>query len=394
MKLLYVSDHKFVRKKNGDIYTTGQMNEQYFYKFKEIFDSVTVIGLCEEENESNKLKIIEKLNLDSDFVRYIFIEVSRKKIDRIKALLNIRKKVSALIEHYDRIATKAPSIVNGFVTKLSKKHNVPLLIEVVGCPFDAFWNHSIKGKIIAPIIWSIVKYAIKNASFVMYVTNEFLQNRYPSKGQSIGCSDVSLPPLNQIILEKRINKIKEMDLEKDTIILGTIGAVNIPYKGQKYVIKAIYKLNKIGKKFEYYLVGGGDYTKLKKLVEKYKLNDKVKFLGSMSHENIFSFLDEIDIYIQPSKVEGLPRALIEAISRGCPALGSNVGGIPELLKEEFIFKKGSVRDIFNILKNLDKDSLIKVAKYNFEKAKEFDRNILKEKRNIFYKKFAGCECCK
>jgi glycosyltransferase involved in cell wall biosynthesis len=43
------------------------------------------------------------------------------------------------------------------------------------------------------------------------------------------------------------------------------------------------------------------------------------------------WLDRIDIYLQPSRQEGLPRALIEAMARACPALGSTAGGIPELL---------------------------------------------------------------
>ena len=49
---------------------------------------------------------------------------------------------------------------------------------------------------------------------------------------------------------------------------------------------------------------------------------------------IFEFLDSLDLYLQFSRGgEGLPRALVEGMSRGCPAIGSTVGGIPELLTE-------------------------------------------------------------
>ena len=95
----------------------------------------------------------------------------------------------------------------------------------------------------------------------------------------------------------------------------------------------------------------------------------------MPHEKIFDYLDNIDIYIQPSKQEGLPRAFIEAMSRGCPSLGSKVGGIPELLNSDCVFHKGSVHEICELLKTLDTKRMLKEAKTNFEKSKEYINEI-------------------
>ena len=77
-------------------------------------------------------------------------------------------------------------------------------------------------------------------------------------------------------------------------------------------------------------------------------------------------LESIDIYIQPSKQEGLPRALIEAMSMGVPALGSTAGGTPELLEEVFIFNKGDPAEIADrILKLNVKEVLLEQAKRNY-----------------------------
>jgi len=173
------------------------------------------------------------------------------------------------------------------------------------------------------------------------------------------------------------------------VVIGTIGAANVRYKGQQYVIKAIYRLNKQGYDFRYQVVGGGDRSFLMSLSEKYGISDKVQFLGSMPHEKVFEYLDNIDLYIQPSKQEGLPRALVEAMSRGCPAIGSNTGGIPELLNKELTFKKGSVKELCNLLKRINKEEMLKEAKRNFEKAKEYSEDLLERSRTAFYKEFVG-----
>jgi glycosyltransferase involved in cell wall biosynthesis len=129
-----------------------------------------------------------------------------------------------------------------------------------------FWNHSWKGKLVAPFMWYATKKAVKNAPYVLYVTNEFLQHRYPSTGRTIGCSDVALPTLDESVLDARLHKIKQMTKNKP-IVLGTTAAVDVRYKGQEYVIQAIAELNKQGYNFEYRLVGGGDKARLQSIAE-------------------------------------------------------------------------------------------------------------------------------
>src|SRR5699024_6751625 len=83
---------------------------------------------------------------------------------------------------------------------------------------------------------------------------------------------------------------------------------------------------------EYQAVGGGSPTRLKHLARELGIEDRVKFLGPLDHDAVFSWLETVDIYAQLSRTEGLPRALVEAMSRGCACIGTEVGGIPELLE--------------------------------------------------------------
>jgi glycosyltransferase involved in cell wall biosynthesis len=109
-------------------------------------------------------------------------------------------------------------------------------------------------------------------------------------------------------------------------------------------------------------------------------------VGSLPHEQVFDFLKDMDVYIQPSKQEGLPRAVVEAMSLALPALGSSIAGIPELLSDEFMFKKGNINQIADRIRFiLDKDVLKKAATDNFNKSKEYTQEVLDQRRSKFIK---------
>ena len=84
----------------------------------------------------------------------------------------------------------------------------------------------------------------------------------------------------------------------------------------------------------------------------------------------------------------MPRALIEAMSRGLPAYGSNAGGIPELLENECVFTKKSVAEIKNLLINMDKEKMKCYAIQNFKEAKKYDKNFIEKRRNEFLLEFS------
>ena len=109
---------------------------------------------------------------------------------------------------------------------------------------------------------------------------------------------------------------------------------------------------------------------LRDLANKLGVADRVVFCGSLSSDQMATYYDSLDIYIQPSKQEGLPRAVIEAMSRGCPVIGTNIAGIPELIQADFLFKKGSTEEFVKALDRIIKSDLLKIATENFNKARK------------------------
>ena len=97
-------------------------------------------------------------------------------------------------------------------------------------------------------------------------------------------------------------------------------------------------------------------------------------------------MDTLDLYIQPSNTEGLPRALIEAMSRGCPCVGSDAGGIPELLASPCIFKKKNIGDLIKTIQYVI-ENMMKCSDACYERAKDYKIQTIVNKRNEFFDLF-------
>lgn len=385
MKVLFCHDGPLRKDKLNNYYGIAH-NDEMFRRYYSLGQELNVLIRVKkiEKNEKNKLS---KISIAP------FKVIECPNISSLKGILTKRKKAEKIIREAiissDYIVIRLPSIVGFKAMKYAKKLNKPYIIELVTCPWDSLWNHSIRGKLIAPISFISTKKAVSRATYVVYVTNRFLQNRYPTKGNSLSCSNVVIKGNQDGILQRRLNKI-ESRRETDIIIIGTTAAVNVKFKGQQYIIKALGKLKEKGiENYEYHLVGDGNQDYLKGIAERYNVLSQVKFLGTLKHEQVFNWLDEIDLYVQPSRQEGLPRALIEAMSRGMPAFGANTAGIPELLEQKYIFSNSrkNINEICDILLSIDKNEMRNQAKRNYKEANNYKFELIENKRKDFFEQF-------
>jgi len=364
-----------VYKKDNKYYT----NESFSFiikRYKEVFGNITLVT-----------RILSEASIPNG---YIDITTYCDMFYNIESIINIlinrqNKLLNNIIQKMDFIILRVPSIVSIKCYKYIKKHKKKYMTEVMGCAWDAYWNHDTLGKIIAPYGFFNMKKIVYNANYSIYVTEKFLQGRYPCKNKTTYASNVKIEKLNESILINRIQKIDNMDSR--SLSLMTTAAVDVKYKGQEYVIKAIPILLEKGFDIKYYLAGDGNQKRLKSIAKKYGVEEKVVFLGRLSRKEVLGQLDQIDIYIQPSLQEGLPRSVIESMSRGCIVLGAKTAGIPELILSSCVFKRKSSVDIVNkieMIASLTKNELKEQVKTNFNKAKEFEQDILEKRREKYF----------
>lgn len=365
--MIFISDHLFIEK-DGKYYTTGSLNSSIIKRYVNMVGNLKIVGYVKKYNDSYS-KYIKDGNIASgaDFILY------EKKNNPIH-IRSVFKKIKKIIDQYNPIIIRM-SILGLLACNYCRKKNYNYLVEIVASTWDSLWYHSIKGKIIAPFINLYTKKEIKKAPNAIYVTDKYLQKKYPNKGNNIGISDVAITNQEKIEIKKLNNCLN----------IGTLANIEVKYKGQADVFKAIKILKSKGMKIKYILIGAGNKSRLQKLAIKYNIIEDVDFIGPVPHDNIYDQLMNLDLYVQPSYQEGLPRAVIEAMCIGLPCIGSNAGGIPELLDSKYIFKKGDYKKIVKIIENISYDELKNMSDYNYNISKKYYSHVLDEKRNLFYK---------
>lgn len=322
----------------------------------------------------------------NDGIDIVFV----KKINTLKSKFLYEKenerKIKEAVMNSDLCICHLPNDFSYQTIKYAKKYGKPYVNVVVGCPWDSLWNYDWRGKLLAPFAWLQLRQAQAKATHSIYVTKDFLQKRYPTKGKQLGASDVDIIPASSDVMKKRLARIASMPAEKHEYSLCTLAAIN-PYKGQRYVIQAIARLNLLGYRYIYHVIGGGDQTQLRDLAKQLGIEQQVVFYGRVHHDMVFDILEKMDIYIQPSKQEGLPRAMVEAMSRGCVPMGSHIAGIPELVESKFLFPKGDVKSIVKILSGINKEILATSSQSAYIRSLEYDSQKLQKQYHDFLEEF-------
>ncbi len=385
MKILFVHDHVFV-KKDGKVYANS-FSYQVLKRYVDVFSQIMVLARSREAGSEEQ---IDLPLASGEGVSFVFLE----SITSFSSFFGLRqaheKQIREMVKEHDAVIARVPSELGLMTAEVANKMNKPYMLEVVGCAWDAMWNYGTwQSKIYAPFLYAKVQSSVKKANYITYVTEEFLQKRYsPSRQAStIGVSDVQLSESDEKTLLHRIKKIEMMGEKR---VYGTIGNLNVGYKGIEVAMRMLAEIKDASNDFEYHILGSGDPLEYRQLAEQLGIDDKVFFDGILPEgKAVYAWLDNLDVYLQPSFQEGLPRALVEAMSRGCPSIGSSAGGIPELLDEKMIFDHKTPKQFLTLIENFtnDKTLMINEAKYNFHRALDFQKSHLDEKRIGFWIKF-------
>jgi len=135
---------------------------------------------------------------------------------------------------------------------------------------------------------------------------------------------------------KKINRNREIgnNVEINDKLVCTIANL-YPTKGLNVLVEAVEKIkNEIEiKNVKFVIIGEGkERSKLEKLIKKYHLENIVFLLGTI--KNAAEYLPAFDLFVLPSRKEGTPYTILEAMTAGVPIITTPAGGIPSLLENK------------------------------------------------------------
>lgn len=381
MKAAFIHDHYFVHNPTDGKYYDGSggvFDEKLWNRYLAIFDSLIVIGRQKEDLPN---KLVDSTCANVTFELRDELKTSK---DRFLKKALVKKNLEKTLAKVDFAIIRLPSVLGYIAQEICEESKIKYTLEVVTCPWDAYWNYgSLAGKIVAPLEFFKLRNACKKALNVIYVTESFLQSRYPTTNNQINISNVLIQ--EKILLESAVEFYqKPIDIFK----IGLIGSFHVKWKGHIEAIKAVkFLIDKGIINIRLYLVGTGNSDWVKDIIDKEGVTDYIEIVGVLESgkKGILPFLDALHLYIHPSKQEGLPRVMIEALSRGRLVLGSTAAGIPELLEEKYLHAPGDYKTLAKqILAFYDeKNNRKEIIRNNWNKSSNYLEEILQHKRITF-----------
>jgi glycosyltransferase involved in cell wall biosynthesis len=382
MRVIIATEHRFARDLEGRVYSLTGGREYYFWtRYLSAFDKVVVLARVQPET----------FGLSSDsaasgpHVDFYDLPATRTFIDYLTFGYRLRRRIAELDLNNAACILRVPGHIGSFLGGLLRKKNYPYAVEVVGDPYDVFApqanNHPLR-----PFIrsWSSrnLRQLCASAVAATYVTAKMLQKRYPPNPEAFITyySDVEL---------KYVDTHRYFNVSKQQYTLINVGTMAQLYKAQDILIQALSICITRGLDLRLVLVGGGKHQpELEALVTSFGLDVRVDFCGQLTAgEAVRRQLDQADLFVMPSRQEGLPRAMIEAMARGLPCIGTNVGGISELLSPDCLVAPNDpyalAEKIIAFISNPDR--LTKASARNLQKAYEYHDDILRQRREEFYK---------
>lgn len=384
--LVFVTEARFTKDAKGDIYGDTSFSNLLWERYLKVFYRLYVIARV---NTDLAFKGNPIYLANSKDVFFVEVPYYVGPLEYFKKRKVIKKVISTNVEKLKdcKFICRVPGQISNLVITVLLKNNKKYALEVVGDPDEVFSPGTIKHPLRRYFRNKLVKSMkqnILNSSAVLYVTKNTLQKKYPIKKGTFStyASNVKLDSLDVLVSPKQW-KLKTI------INITSIGSLEQMYKAPDIVIDAINILNKNEDKIQANLIwmGDGKFKNTMLINAKEKGLDKnIKFVGNVSKQLVFEYLNSSDLFILASRTEGLPRAIIEAMSIGIPIIGTKVGGIPELIEESVLIEKNDAFSLAKKIKELatNEDFYNQQAKRNFEEAKNYKEEFLSLRRLEFY----------
>lgn len=386
MAKLLLSWDDYIYRYNGQYYFRSQEWCDFYHRYLRAFEELRIANRIVDEQELKKGRVL----IDDSRIDIHPIPIFHGPIEYAKNYFVTGRAINNAVNGCDAAVLRLPSTVAQRISKQVIKAGIPFATEIV---FDACDGADTANNLFEKVLWKIIDRQMRNtcakADGVACVTAKYLQRRYFSKKPGHFVSNYSTLNLDKSFFTaprkypgKEVLTIAHVDLQ--------IGLHS--RKGTDIIIQALSKLKKekgiiVNVKF-----AGDDWDNSKEKIMNYAMehgiDGQVECTGLLSRAELTAFLDNSDLFVLPTKAEGLPRVIIEAIAKGLPTITTPASGNPELISADYLVPFYDVDTLAKKIERLvtDKNEYERISKENYEHSLQYEGSLLQIRRDAFYGK--------
>lgn len=385
MAKLLLSCDDSIYLKDGRYYAASQEKMDFYQRYLRVFDELRLVTRCEKDKPFNQGWI----PLDNDSrIEYIAVPEFHGPKQYAKVFFDVGKVLRNVTNGCDAAVLRIPSTVAMRVGKKVMKKGLPYACEVVFDAEDA-WRG---GKGLNSKIWKKIDHDMRlmcaSADGVSCVTEHYLQQHYFSEKPQAFSSHYS-----SLALDKSFYGFpKRYPNHRQFVIAHTSNQVAFNgRKGYNQILEALRILKDKGFSVKIGFAGK-DYQdgtrQLLAYAEQLGISEMIEFVGFLSRSSLDAFLSEADMYVMPTKAEGLPRVIIEAMAKGLPCITTSVSGNPELVSSHFLVDYYDTATLAERIAELITNPQLyeQTSKENYERSLQYEASVLEKRRDEFYGK--------
>ena len=389
MDLVVFLDQRYARTPDGAVWTPGPFPYSFFERYLTAFDRVRVVARVQPAEQPSA----SWNRAGGERVSFVEVPYYVGLWQYLSRAGDVRRTAEHAIGVNDAVLLRVPSQVSTSVEAALRREHRPYGVEVVGDPFEAYGPGCVRHPL-RPVFRRWFRHRLRqqcaSASGAAYVTAEALQRRYPAPDDAFttNYSSVELPAeafADQPRTAQRFLAVQRLERPFEIV---TVGSLQYLYKGPDVLLEAAAICASRNLDFRLRFVGGGRYVEtLQQDAARRRLGERVLFLGQLpAGEVVRAVVDEADLFVLPSRSEGLPRAMIEAMARGLPCIGTRVGGVPELLLAEDLVPASDAEALASKIIEVfhEPQRLTEMSARNLSQAQAYREEVLRERRTQYY----------
>lgn len=383
MQVCVTSEQRFLGTPDGGVWTEAQYPHEFWRAYLDGFDEVIVVARVMRVDRAERTW----QRVDGPNVRVHCLPGYHGPRQFAGQYVALGRTLAGVLSPERAVILRVASPIGSRAAAILRRRGQPFGVEVVGDPWDTFASGAVRHPL-RPLFRRILARGLarvcREAAAAAYVTQVSLQKRYPPRPGAFTTSYSSVRLTVEAVASRRPRTMFDGGFH-----IVSIGSMEQMYKGFDILLQAAARCVQGGLDLRLTIVGDGRHRQeLEGMSIDVGLASRTAFTGQLpAGDAVRQKLDDADLFVLASRTEGLPRAMIEAMARGLPCLGTNVGGIPELLPESCLVSVNDAPALAAAIHDLSRDPALRarLGEANMARARDYLEDGLSVRRRELYR---------